>query len=118
MYVCLRNVTDEGGDAAVQFDAEGNLKAAATSLDVRARTTAVNPAGDTIDLAIDFDATWAVPDPDQLMFVSQVSLNNDDNARNELVAGPGAKIPVVLSAAGLAGVKQVEAIVTVSRRCL
>ena len=114
VYVCLRNVTDGDGNAAVQFDAEGNLKAAATSLDVRARTTAVNPAGDTIDLAVDFNATWAVPDPDQLMFVSQVSLNNDDKALNELVAGPGAKIPVVLSAAGLAGVKQVEAIVTVS----
>ncbi|MDE2706851.1 MAG: T9SS type A sorting domain-containing protein [Gemmatimonadota bacterium] len=65
-------------------------------------------------MAVDFNATWAVPDPDQLMFVSQVSLNNDDKALNELVAGPGAKIPVVLSAAGLAGVKQVEAIVTVS----
>ena len=114
VYVCLRNVTDGDGNAAVQFDAEGNLKAAATSLDVRARTTAVNPAGDTIDLAVDFNATWAVPDPDQLMFVSQVSLNNDDKALNELVAGPGAQIPVVLSAAGLAGVKQVEAIVTVS----
>ena len=114
VYVCLRNVTDEDGNAVVQFDAEGNLKAAATSLDVRARTTAVNPAGDTIDLAVDFDATWAVPDPDQLMFVSQVSLNNDDKALNEVVAGPGDKIPVVLSAAGLAGVKQIEAIVTVS----
>ena len=102
------------GNATVQFDAEGNLKAAATSLDVRARTTAVNPAGDTIDLAVDFNATWAVPDPDKLMFVSQVSLNNDDKARNELVAGPGARIPVVLSAAGLTGVKQVEVIVTVS----
>ena len=114
VYVCLRNVTDEAGNATVQFDAEGNLKAAATSLDVRARTTAVNPAGDTIDLAVDFNATWAVPDPDKLMFVSQVSLNNDDKARNELVAGPGARIPVVLSAAGLTGVKQVEVIVTVS----
>ena len=114
VYVCLRNVTDEAGDAVVKFDAEGNLKAAATSLDVRARTTAVNPAGDTIDLAVDFDATWAVPDVDQLMFVSQISLNNDDKALNEVVAGPGTKIPVVLSAAGLAGVKQVEAIVTVS----
>ena len=114
VYVCLRNVTDGDGNAAVQFDAEGNLKAAATSLDVRARTIAVNPAGDTIDLAVDFNATWAVPDPDQLMFVSQVSLNNDDKALNELVAGPGVQIPVVLSAAGLAGVKQVEAIVTVS----
>lgn len=114
VYVCLRNVTDEAGDAAVQFDAEGNLKAAATSLDVRARTTAVNPAGDTIDLAVDFDATWAVPDPDQLMFVSQVSLNNDDKALNELVKGPGEEVKVKLSAAGLAGVKQVEAIVTVS----
>lgn len=114
VYVCLRNVTDEAGNAVVKFDAEGNLKAAATSLDVRARTTAVNPAGDTIDLAVDFDATWMVPDVDQLMFVSQVSLNNDDKALNELVAGAGAKIPVVLSAAGLAGVKQVEAIVTVS----
>ena len=114
VYVCLRNVTDEAGNAVVKFDAEGNLKAAATSLDVRARTTAVNPAGDTIDLAVDFDATWAVPDVDQLMFVSQVSLNNDDKALNELVAGPGDKIPVVLHATGLAGVKQVEAIVTVS----
>ena len=114
VYVCLRNVTDEDGNAVVQFDAEGNLKAAATSLDVRARTTAVNPAGDTIDLAVDFDATWAVPDPDQLMFVSQVSLNDDDKALNEVVAGPGDKIPVVLSAAGLVGVKQIEAIVTVS----
>ncbi len=114
VYVCLRNVTDEAGNAAVQFDAEGNLKAAATSLDVRARTTAVNPAGDTIDLAVDFNATWAVPDPDKLMFVSQVSLNNDDKALNEVVAGPGAKIPVVLSANELVGVKQVEVIVTVS----
>ena len=114
VYVCLRNVTDEDGNAVVKFDAEGNLKAAATSLDVRARTTAVNPAGDTIDLAIDFDATWAVPDPDQLMFVSQVFLNNDDKALNEVVAGPGANIPIALSAAGLTGVKQVEVIVTVS----
>ena len=114
VYVCLRNVTDEDGNAVVQFDAEGNLKAAATSLDVRARTTAVNPAGDTIDLAVDFDATWAVPDPDQLMFVSQVFLNNDDKALNEMVAGPGANIPVALSADGLTGVKQVEVIVTVS----
>ncbi len=114
VYVCLRNVTDEDGNSVVQFDAEGNLKAAATSLDVRARTTAVNPAGDTIDLAVDFNATWAVPDPDQLMFVSQVALNNDDQARNEVVAGPGANIPVTLSAAGLAGVEQVEVIVTVS----
>ena len=114
VYVCLRNVTDGAGNAAVQFDAEGNLKAAATSLDVRARTTAVNPAGDTIDLAVDFDATWAVPDADQLMFVSQVSLNSDDKALNELVAGGGAKIPVALSAAGLVGVKQVEVTVTVS----
>ena len=114
VYVCLRNVTDEAGNAVVKFDAEGNLKAAATSLDVRARTTAVNPAGDTIDLAIDFNATWAVPDVDQLMFVSQVSLNGDDKALNELVAGPGTEIPVELSAAGLVGVEQVEAIVTVS----
>lgn len=113
VYVCLRNVTDADGNAVVKFDAEGNLKAAATSLDVRARTVAVNPAGDTIDLAVDFDATWAVPDPDQLMFVSQVSLNSDDKALNELVAGPGDKIPVVLHGAGLTGVKQVEVIVTV-----
>ena len=113
VYVCLRNVTDADGNAVVKFDAEGNLKAAATSLDVRARTTAVNPVGDTIDLAVDFDATWAVPDPDQLMFVSQVSLNSDDKALNELVAGPGDKIPVVLHGAGLTGVKQVEVIVTV-----
>ena len=102
------------GNAKVQFDAEGNLKAAATSLDVRARTTAINPAGDTIDLAVDFNATWAVPDADQLMFVSQVSLNSDDKALNELVAGGGVKIPVALSAAGLVGVKQVEVTVTVS----
>ena len=114
VYVCLRNATDGAGDAVVQFDSEGNLKAAATSLDVRARTTAVNPVGDTIDLAVDFNATWAVPDPDKLMFVSQVSLNSDDKALNELVAGPGTKIPVVLSAAGLAGVKQIEVTVTVS----
>ena len=114
VYVCLRNVTDEAGNAVVKFDAEGNLKAAATSLDVRARTTAVNPAGDTMDFAIDFNATWAVPDVDQLMFVSQVSLNGDDKALNELVAGPGTEIPVELSAAGLVGVEQVEAIVTVS----
>ena len=113
-YVCLRNATDGAGDAVVQFDSEGNLKAAATSLDVRARTTAVNPVGDSIDLAVDFNATWAVPDPDKLMFVSQVSLNSDDKALNELVAGPGTKIPVVLSAAGLAGVKQIEVTVTVS----
>ena len=114
VYVCLRNVTDDAGNATVQFDAEGNLKAAATSLDVRARTTAVNPAGDTIDLAVDFNATWAVPDPDKLMFVSQVSLNNDDKALNELVAGPSTRIPVVLSGAGLTGVKQVDVVVTVS----
>ena len=114
VYVCLRNVTDAAGDAAVTFDAEGNLKAAATTLDVRARTTAVNPAGDIIDLAVDFNATWAVPGDDQLMFVEQVSLNGDDPARNELVAGGGAKIPVVLSAAGLVGVKQVAVTVSVS----
>ena len=114
VYVCLRNVTDEAGRAAVQFDAEGNLKAAATSLDVQARTTAVNPAGDTIDLAVDFDATWAVPDPDKLMFVSQVSLNGDDKALNELVAGPGVEIPVELSAAELVGVEQVAVTLTVS----
>ena len=103
VYVCLRNVTDAAGDAAVTFDAEGNLKAAATTLDVRARTTAVNPAGDIIDLAVDFNATWAVPGDDQLMFVEQVFLNGDDPARNELVAGGGAKIPVVLSAARAGG---------------
>ena len=114
VYVCLRNMTDEAGDASVQFDAEGNLKAAATSLDVRARTTAVNPAGDTIDLAVDFNATWAVPDIDQLMFVDQISLNGDDKALNELVAGPGAQIPVALSAGGLVGVKQVAVTLAVS----
>ena len=112
--VRLRSVTDEAGDAVVKFDSEGNLKAAATSLDVRARTTAGNSAGEPSDLAVDFNATWAVPDADQLMFVSQVSLNSDDKALNERVAGAGAKIPVVLSAAGLAGVKQVEVTVTVS----
>ena len=114
VYVRLRNVTDAAGDAVVKFDSEGNLKAAATSLDVRARTTAGNSAGESSDLAVDFNATWAVPDVDQLMFVSQVSLNNDDKALNELVAGAGAKIPVVLSAAGLAGVKQVAVTLTVS----
>ena len=114
VYVCLRNATDDAGNAVVQFDSEGNLKAAATSLDVRARTTAVNPVGDSMDFAVDFNATWTVPDVDKLMFVSQVSLNSDDKALNELVAGPGTKIPVVLSAAGLAGVKQVEVTVTVS----
>ena len=114
VYVCLRNVTDADGNAKVQFDAEGNLKAAATSLDVRARTTAENPAGDTIDFAVDFNATWVVPDADQLMFVSQVSLNEDDKALNELVKGPGEKVEVNLSADELAGVKQVEVIVTVS----
>ena len=115
VYVCLRNVTDENGNAAVQFDAEGNLQAAATSLEVRARTTPKNAAGDTLAIEpINFNARWAVPDVAQLMFVSQVALNDGDDARNELVAGPGAKIPVVLSADGLAGVKQVEVIVTVS----
>ena len=48
------------------------------------------------------------------MFVSQVSLNEDNKALNEVVAGPGDRIPVALSAAGLAGVKQVEVTVTVS----
>ena len=114
VYVCLRNATDDTGNAVVKFDSEGNLKAAATSLEIRARTTAGNSAGDPSDLAVDFNATWAVPDPDKLMFVSQVSLNSDDKALNEVVAGPGTKIPVVLSAAGLAGVKQVEVTVTVS----
>ena len=114
VYVCLRNATDDTGNAVVKFDSEGNLKAAATSLEIRARTTAGNSAGDPSDLAVDFNATWAVPDPDKLMFVSQVSLNSDDKALNEVVAGPGTKIPVVLSAAGLVGVKQVEVTVTVS----
>ena len=115
VYVCLRNVTDENGNAAVQFDAEGNLQAASTSLEVRARTTPQNAAGDTLAIEpINFNARWAVPDVAQLMFVSQVALNDGDDARNELVAGAGAKIPVVLSADGLAGVKQVEVIVTVS----
>ena len=115
VYVCLRNVTDEDGNAAVQFDAEGNLQAAATSLEVRARTTPENAAGDTLAVEpINFNARWAVPENDVLTFVSQVSLNDNDNARNELVAGAGASIPIELSAAGLAGVKQVEVIVTVS----
>ena len=114
VYVSLRNVTDDAGNAAVKFDSEGNLKAAATSLDVRARTTAGNSAGESSDLAVDFNATWAVPDVDLLMFVSQVSLNSDDKALNELVAGAGAKIPVVLSAVGLAGVEQVAVTLTVS----
>ena len=125
VYVCLRNVTDEDGNARVRFDAEGNLKAEATSLDVRARTTAVNPADDTIELAVPslgeppFDATWAVPGDKQLMYVSQVLLNGNDDARNELpvergeTIGPGETIEVELSAAGLVGVKQVEVTLTV-----
>ena len=48
------------------------------------------------------------------MFVSQVSLNGDDKALNELGAGGGAKIPVELSANGLVGVKQVAVTLTVS----
>lgn len=114
VYVCLRNVTDDAGNATIRFDSEGNIKTAATVLDIRARTTAGNSAGDHSDLAVDFNATWAVPDVDQLMFVSHVSLNGDDNALNEVVAGPGTKIPVALSATGLVGVRQVSAIVTVS----
>lgn len=109
-YVCLRNVTDAAGDAVIQFDCEGNLKAAATSLDVRARTTAGNSAGESSDLAVDFNATWAVPDADQLMFVSQVSLDSED----EIVAGAGEQIPVALSAAGLVGVEQVSVTLSVS----
>ncbi len=110
VYVCLRNVTDAAGDAAIKFDSEGNLKAAATLLEVRARTTAGNSAGESSDLAVDFNATWAVPDADKLMFVSQVSLNSAD----EIVAGAGAEIPVALSAAGLVGVEQVAVSLTVS----
>ena len=113
-YVCLRNVTDAAGDAAIKFDSEGNLKAAATSLEVKARTTLVNPAGNSRHLEVDFGATWAVPDADRLMFVSQVFLNDDNKALNELVAGAGAEIPVVLSAAELVGVEQVEVTLTVS----
>ena len=114
VYVCLRNLTDGNGDAAVQFDSEGNLKAAATSLEVKARTDLVNAAGAVRRLEVDFNATWAVPNADQLMFVEQVSLNSDDKALNELVAGPGTKIPVELSAAGLVGVEQVAVTLTVS----
>ena len=113
-YVCLRNLTDGDGDAAIQFDSEGNLKAAATSLAVKARTDLVNAAGAVRRLEVDFNAMWAVPDADQLMFVEQVSLNSDDKALNELAAGPGAKIPVELSAAGLVGVEQVAVTLTVS----
>ena len=108
--VSLKSVTDGAGNAAIQFDCEGNLKAAATSLDVRAHTTAGNSAGESSDLAVDFNATWAVPDADQLMFVSQVSLDSAD----EIVAGAGEQIPVVLSAAGLAGVEQVAITLSVS----
>ena len=108
--VSLQSVTDAAGNAAIQFDSEGNLKAAATSLGVRARTTAGNSAGESSDLAVDFNATWAVPDADQLMFVSQVSL---DSAA-EIVAGAGEQIPVVLSAAGLVGVEQVAVTLSVS----
>ena len=79
-------------------------------LEVRARTTAGNSAGESSDLAVDFNATWAVPDADKLMFVSQVSLNSAD----EIVAGAGAEIPVALSAAGLVGVEQVAVSLTVS----
>lgn len=108
--VSLKSVTDGAGNAAIQFDCEGNLKAAATSLDVRAHTTAGNSAGESSDLAVDFNATWAVPDVDQLMFVSQVSLDSAD----EIVAGAGEQIPVVLSAAGLVGVEQVAITLSVS----
>lgn len=108
--VSLKSVTDGAGNAAIQFDCEGNLKAAATSLDVRAHTTAGNSAGESSDLAVDFNATWAVPDADQLMFVSQVSLDSAD----EIVAGAGEQIPVVLSAAGLVGVEQVAITLSVS----
>ena len=108
--VSLKSVTDGAGNAAVQFDCEGNLKAAATSLDVRAHTTAGNSAGESSDLEVDFNATWAVPDADLLMFVSQVSLDSAD----EIVAGAGEQIPVVLSAAGLAGVEQVAITLSVS----
>ena len=109
-YVCLRNATDAAGNAAIQLDSEGNLKAAATSLDVRARTTAGNSAGEASDLAVDFNSTWAVPDADRLMFVSQVSLNS----AAEIAAGAGVQVPIALSAAGLAGVEQVEVTLTVS----
>lgn len=108
--VSLKSVTDGAGNAAIQFDCEGNLKAAETSLDVRAHTTAGNSAGESSDLAVDFNATWAVPDVDQLMFVSQVSLDSAD----EIVAGAGEQIPVVLSAAGLVGVEQVAITLSVS----
>ena len=108
--VSLKSVTDGAGNAAIQFDCEGNLKAAATSLDVRAHTTAGNSAGESSDLAVDFNATWAVPGADQLMFVSQVSLDSAD----EIVAGAGEQIPVVLSAAGLVGVEQVAITLSVS----
>ena len=120
VYVCLRNVTNEDGNAKVQFDAEGNLKAAATSLDVRARTTPENAAGDTLVVEpINFNARWAVPENDLLMSVDQVSLTSE-NENNELVAGGDAEIPVVLSATGLGGengengVRQVEIFLEVS----
>ena len=111
--VSLRNATVGTGNAKIKFDSEGNLKALPTALSITASTTYKNSAGRDTTLTVDFKANWAVPDVDQLMFVSQVALNENKKALNEVVAGPGKEIKVELSAAGLVGVKQVEAIVTV-----
>ena len=127
--VSLRNVTDENGNSAIRFDSEGNLKAAPTSLTVRARTTtAMNSAGEAALDTLDFKPTsWEVPGGDQLMFVDQVAFKGvplEDSVpgdvvvgiagAGEVIAGPGERIPVVLSADGLVDAKQVEVTLTVS----
>ena len=122
--VSLRSVTDANGNAVLRFDSEGNLKAIPTSLGIKAHTKVVNPAGAERSgaadgLGVDFNATWAVPENDLLMFVDQISLTSE-NENNELVADGGAEIPVVLSATGLGGesgengVRQVEIFLEVS----
>ena len=127
--VSLQNVTDAAGQAMIQFDSEGNLKAAATSLDIRVRTTAANSASVVAELEpVDLSTTWVVPGDDQLMFVNQIAFQGvplaDSGAGDvvvgiagagEVIAGAGTPIDVVLSADGLRNdVKQVEVILTVS----